>query len=420
MTLQIIGINHNTAPVEIREQVVFSGKDIVCALKSVVKLPGVSESILLSTCNRTEFYIIANIDCSEELHQWLINEKNLGQAFSNSIFTRSNDAAIRHIFRVASGLDSMVLGETQILGQLKDAFRQAQDVGTSKNKLGRLMQHTFSVAKKIRTDTQIGARPVSIASAAVNLANQFFAGFEKRTALLVGAGASVELLAKHLFNKNIGQLIIANRSIDQARKLARHFNGIAIPLSRIESTLHKADILICSTASPEPIIRVSHVESAIKKRKRELIFAIDIAVPRDIETGVGDLRDVYLYSIDDLDKVIKQGQGNRKAAAIEADMLIDEEIKRYLNIEWSKQAVPVIAALRDHCEGIRNEVNGLAQKRLVRGESPNDVIEYATAAIMKKILHEPSVTLRKAGEESNEELIAAAFALFSLKTDNKE
>ena len=419
MTLQIIGVNHNTAPVELREQVVFSGKEIARALKSVVALPDVDEVMILSTCNRTEFYIIAEKDSSEKLHHWLINEKNLGSAFENSIFIRSNDAAIRHIFRVACGLDSMVLGETQILGQLKDAFRQAQNSGTSQNKLGLLMQQTFAVAKKIRTDTQIGARPVSIASAAVDLASQFFAGFRKRTALLVGAGASVELLAKHLSQKDIGQLIIANRSIDQARKLARQYNGIAVPLSKIESTLKIADILICSTASPQPIIRVSQMKSAIKERKSKLIFAIDIAVPRDIEPDVGNLKDVYLYSIDDLDKVIKQGQGNRKAAAIEADMLIDEEIRRYLNIEWSKQAVPVIAALRDQCEIIREEVNMLAQKRLIRGESPSEAIEYATAAIMKKILHDPSVCLRKAGEESNEELIEAARTLFNLKNNEE-
>ncbi len=419
MTLQIIGLNHNTAPIELREQVVFSGDEIVRALKSVVSLPGIEEVIILSTCNRTEFYIIAENDSSERLHHWLINEKSLGPAFENSIFIRSNDAAIRHIFRVACGLDSMVLGETQILGQLKDAFRQAQIAGASQNKLGLLMQQTFAVAKKIRTDTQIGARPVSIASAAVDLANQFFAGFKKRTALLVGAGASVELLAKHLSQKGIGQLIIANRNVDQARKLARQYNGLAIPLSKIESTLQKADILICSTASPQPIIQVSQMESAIKVRKSKLIFAIDIAVPRDIELGVGDLKDVYLYSIDDLDKVIKQGQGNRKAAAVEADMLIDEEIKRYLNIEWSKQAVPVIASIREHCENIREEVNMLAQKRLLRGESPSEAIEYATSAIMKKILHDPSVCLRKAGEESNEELIDAARTLFNLKNDEE-
>jgi len=420
MPLQILGLNHNTAPVEIREQVVFSGDGIARALTSVAALPGIDEVVLLSTCNRTEFYIIADSGGCEQLYQWLHSDRNLDRSFADSMFTRSGDAAIRHIFRVACGLDSMVLGETQILGQLKDAFRQAQDASTLQNQLGRLLQHTFAVAKKIRTDTQIGARPVSIASAAVNLANQFFAGFTKHTALLVGAGATIELLAKHLSSKDIGRLFIANRSIDRARDLAGQYGGFAVPLSEIEGILPEADILICSTASPDPIIRISHMEVAIKARKRRPIFAVDIAVPRDIEPGAGDLEDVYLYSIDDLDRVIQRGQGNRKAAAIEADKLLDEEIRRYQSIEWSKQAVPVIAALREQCETIRDEVNTLAQRRLARGESLHDTIEYATAALMKKMLHNPSVSLRKAGEDSNEELIDAARILFDLNTDKKE
>ena len=420
MSLQILGLNHNTAPVEIREQVVFSGDGIARALTSVAALPGIDEVVLLSTCNRTEFYIIADGGGCEQLYQWLHSDRNLDRSFADSMFTRSGDAAIRHIFRVACGLDSMVLGETQILGQLKDAFRQAQDASTLQNQLGRLLQHTFAVAKKIRTDTQIGARPVSIASAAVNLANQFFAGFTKHTALLVGAGATIELLAKHLSSKDIGRLFIANRSIDRARDLAGQYGGFAVPLSEIEGILPEADILICSTASPDPIIRISHMEVAIKARKRRPIFAVDIAVPRDIEPGAGDLEDVYLYSIDDLDRVIQRGQGNRKAAAIEADKLLDEEIRRYQSIEWSKQAVPAIAALREQCETIRDEVNVLAQRRLARGESLHDTIEYATAALMKKMLHNPSVSLRKAGEDSNEELIDAARILFDLNTDKKE
>jgi glutamyl-tRNA reductase len=303
----------------------------------------------------------------------------------------------------------MILGEPQILGQLKDAFRSAQNAGTLGQQLSRLMQHTFAVAKKIRTDTEIGASPVSVASAAVNLANQFFAGFSKHTALLVGAGTTVELLAKHL----------SNRNVDRARDLAGQYGGFAVPLSEIEGTLPEADILITSTASPVPVITVAHMKAAIKARKRKPIFAVDIAVPRDIEAGVAELEDVYLYTIDDLERVIQEGQGNRAAAAIEADRLLDEEIHRYQGIERSKQAVPVIAALREHSEAIRDEVNSLAQRRLARGESAGDAIEYATAALMKKLLHKPSVALRKAGENSDEELIAAARELFDLDRQRK-
>jgi len=419
MPLQILGLNHNTAPVEIREQVVFSGDDVARALDSMAEIDGVAEAVLLSTCNRTEFYVVTDDDGRNRLREWLHKDRNLDPSFGETLFTLDDDAAIRHIFRVACGLDSMVLGEPQILGQLKDAFRQAQDAGTLGRQLSRLMQHTFAVAKKIRTDTEIGASPVSVASAAVSLANQFFAGFTKHTALLVGAGVTVELLAKHLSSRNIGRLFVANRNIDRAQELAGRFGGFALPLSEIEGTLPEADILISSTASPDPVIRLDHMKAAIKARKRKPIFAVDIAVPRDIEAGVGDLEDVYLYTIDDLDKVIQQGQGNREAAAIEADKLLDDEIHRYQSIERSKQAVPVIAALREQGESIRDEVIAQAQRRLARGASAHDAVEYATAALMKKMLHRPSVSLRKAGENSNEELIDAARALFDLDADKK-
>jgi glutamyl-tRNA reductase len=420
MPLQILGLNHNTAPVEIREQLVFSGDDIARALRSTTALEGVDEAVLLSTCNRTEFYVITDDDGRERLKNWLHADRELETSFGESLFTLDDDAAIRHIFRVACGLDSMILGEPQILGQLKDAFRHAQDAGTLGNQLGRLMQHTFAVAKKIRTDTEIGESPVSVASAAVNLANQFFAGFSKHTALLVGAGVTVELLAKHLSSRNIGRLFVANRSIERATELAGQFGGFALPLSEIAGTLPEADILICSTSSPDPVIRLDHMKAAIKARKRKPIFAVDIAVPRDIEAGVGDLEDVYLYTIDDLDRVIQQGQGNREAAAIEADKLLDDEIRRYQNIERSKRAVPVIAALREQSQVIRDEVNARARKRLARGESADDAVEYATAALMKKMLHGPSVSLREAGENSNEELIDAARILFKLDTDKQD
>jgi glutamyl-tRNA reductase len=419
MPLQILGLNHNTAPVEIREQLVFSGDDIARALGSLTKLEGVDEAVLLSTCNRTEFYVITDDDGRDRLSNWLHDDRALEASFAESLFTLDDDAAIRHIFRVACGLDSMILGEPQILGQLKDAFRHAQDAGTLGNQLGRRMQHTFAVAKKIRTDTEIGASPVSVASAAVNLANQFFAGFTKHTALLVGAGVTVELLAKHLSSRDIGRLFVANRSIERATELAGQFGGFALPLSEIAGTLPEADILISSTASPDPVIRLDHMKAAIKARKHKPIFAVDIAVPRDIEAGVGDLEDVYLYTIDDLERVIQQGQGNREAAAIEADKLLDDEIRRYQNIERSKRAVPVIAALREQSQAIRDEVNSQARKRLARGASADDAVEYATGALMKKMLHGPSVSLRKAGENSNEELIDAARILLNLDTDEQ-
>ncbi len=416
MPLQILGLNHNTASVEIRERVVYAGDEVPRALHSLKTIDGVDEAVLLSTCNRTEFYVMTSGDqATERLRSWLEKDRQLDPMCCDSLFTLQGEDAIRHIFRVACGLDSMVLGEPQILGQLKDAYRHSQQTSSLGQKLGLLFQHTFAVAKKIRTDTEIGASPVSVAYTAVHLADQFFAGFKKHTALLVGAGVTIELVAKHLHRRGVGRLFVANRNVERARELAGQFGGFALPLSEIEGTLPEADILITSTAATEPVITRQQMEAAVKARKRKPIFAVDIAVPRDIEASVADLDDVYLYSVDDLDRVILEGQGNREAAAVEANRLLDEEILRYVSIERSKQVVPVIAALRENSEILRDEVNAQARRRLARGESAEDAIEYATAALMKKLLHKPSVALRKAGESADQELIDAARDLFGLK-----
>ena len=252
MRLQILGLNHTTAPVEIRDQVVFADDEIGQALKRLTQIGGLVEAVLLSTCNRTEFYVIADDMGRAELQVWLHDERNLDPAFGDTLFTLDEDEAVRHVFRVACGLDSMVLGEPQILGQLKDAVRDAERAGTLGKQLRQLFQHTFSVAKKVRTDTEIGANPVSVASAAVSLAQQFFAGFSQHTALLIGAGVTIELVAKHLTGKDLGRLFIANRDLERARRLASKFGGYAVPLSELEGTLPEADILITSTAIPEP------------------------------------------------------------------------------------------------------------------------------------------------------------------------
>ena len=414
MPLQILGLNHNTAPVEIREQVVFAGDEVPLALERLADLDGIDEAVLLSTCNRTEFYLVGRDAGRTNVQDWLHGDRQLGDGFTESLFTLEDEEAIRHIFRVACGLDSMVLGEPQILGQLKDAFRYAQQANTLGSNLSRLFQHTFAVAKKIRTDTEIGASPVSVASAAVHLAQQFFAGFKKHTALLVGAGVTIELVAKHLVSHDIGRMFVANRSIERAQDLAKQFGGFALPLSEIGGTLPEADILITSTAATEPVITAAQVKAALKARKRKPIFACDIAVPRDIEAEAGELDDFYLYSIDDLDKVILEGQGNREAAAIEAHKLVDDEIRRYAAIERSKQVAPIISTLRDSHEAVRKQVAAQARKRMRKGESPEDAIEFATASLMKKILHKPSVALRKAGEASDQELIESARKLFGL------
>ena len=411
MRLQILGLNHNTAPVEIREQVVFAGDEVGRAVARLSEIDGVDEAVLLSTCNRTEFYVITSDGGRERL---LRNERELDPGFANSLFTLDADEAIRHIFRVACGLDSMVLGETQILGQLKDAFRDAQQAGTVGQQLSRLFQHTFSVAKKVRTDTEIGANPVSVASAAVRLAQQFFAKFEQHTALLVGAGVTIELVAKHLTGKGIGRLFVANRSVERARNLAGQFGGYAVPLSELEGTLPEADILITSTAAPEPIISKDQFAAAMKARKRKPVFAVDIAVPRDIAPDVADVDDIYLYTIDDLQKVIQEGQTSREAAAVDANRILDDEIRRYLSIERAKQASPLIVALREQGETIRDGVIREAQRRLDKGVDSREVVEFATAMLMKKMLHNPSVRLREAAESEDIEIIDATRMLFGI------
>jgi glutamyl-tRNA reductase len=417
MRLQILGLNHNTAPIEIREQVVFAGDEVSRACERLTDIDGVDEAVLLSTCNRTEFYVITSDGGRGRLQNWLRDERSLDPGFANSLFTLDTEEAIRHIFRVACGLDSMVLGETQILGQLKDAFRAAQQAGTVGQHLGRLFQHTFSVAKKVRTDTEIGANPVSVASASVRLAQQFFAGFEKHTALLVGAGVTIELVAKHLVGKGIGRLFVANRDVDRARNLASKFGGYAVPLSELEGTLPEADILITSTAAPEAIITVNMVKAAMKTRKRKPVFAVDVAVPRDIEPEVAKVRDVYLYTIDDLQKVIQDGQTSREAAAVDANRILDDELRRYLSIERAKKASPLIVALREQGETIRDGVLREAQRRLDKGVDSREVIEFATAMLMKKMLHNPSVRLREAAEHEDVEIIDATRTLFGIDED---
>jgi glutamyl-tRNA reductase len=414
MPLHILGLNHTTAPVEIREQVVFAGEDIERALASLKSLDNVAEAVVLSTCNRTEFYVETTEAGVQELRSWLVENQKLGEEVISSLFTLNEQDAIGHLFKVACGLDSMVLGEPQILGQLKDAFRQAEQCGTVGTQLSRLFHHTFSVAKKVRTDTEIGSSPVSVAYAAVNLANQFFSGFSQHTALLIGAGMTIELVAKHLYSKGIGRLFIANRDISRAQNLATQFDGFALPLSELEGTLPDADILISSTASSEPVVRLEQMEKAIQARRRKPVFAVDIAVPRDLEPGIGELDDVYLYSIDDLDKVIVAGQNNREEAAVDAMRILEDETRRYLSIQRSKEVAPVITALRDHGDAIREQVLEQARRRLAKGSDSDEVLEFVTSSLLKKILHQPSVRLREAGEKSDQEFIDAISELFGL------
>jgi len=418
MPLHILGLNHITAPVEIREQVVFAGENIDRALSALGRLDGVREAVILSTCNRTEFYVDADSDGVSRLRNWLLQDQNLGAEAVQALYSLDHHDAIRHLFRVACGLDSMILGEPQVLGQLKEAFRQAERSGTVGMTLNRLFQHTFSVAKKVRTDTEIGSSPVSVAYAAVSLANQFFSGFSKHTALLIGAGMTIELVAKHLNAKGIGRMFVANRDIARAQILAGQFNGFALPLSELDGILPDADIVISSTASTEPLVTLEQMQKVVKARRRKPVFAVDLAVPRDLDPAISQLNDVYLYTIDDLDKVVVEGQSSREAAVADADRILDEETRRYLDIERGKEVAPVISALRDHGDALRREVLQQAMRRLDKGADPAEVLEYVTASLLKKLLHQPSVRLRDAGAASDTRFIEAIRELFGLDRDD--
>jgi len=419
MPLKILGLNHTTAPVDIREQVVFTADAIPRALAEIVALSGVSEAVVLSTCNRTEIYVESTAAADAALLEWLRNDQALSADAQDALFSLADEAAVRHLFRVACGLDSMILGEPQILGQLKDAYREADTSGAVGTQLGRLFQHTFSVAKKVRTDTEIGSSPVSVAYAAVSLARQFFSGFQQHTALLIGAGATIELVARHLSGRGIGRLFVANRDLARAQTLASQFDGFALPLSEIDGTLPDADILISSTASPDIIVSKSQMESAIRARKRKPVFAVDIAVPRDLDPAISDLADVYLYSIDDLDKVILQGINSRESAVADANRILEEEATRYLSIARAQEVVPLITALRDQGDALRAEVLQQARRRLAKGADSDEVVEFVTASLLKKMLHQPTVSLREAGEASDEALIDAARTIFGLDEDKK-
>lgn len=414
MPFKIIGLNHNTAPLEIREKVVFSGDGLTSALGRVAALDAVSEAVILSTCNRTELYLNVAGEAPDAITNWLKNEQKMGTELDAAMFVHDGEQAVTHLFRVACGLDSMVLGEPQVLGQIKDAFRVAEEAGTVGPNLTRLFHNAFSVAKKVRTDTEIGSSPVSVAYAAVVLANQFFAGFASHTALLIGAGTTIELVAKHLKRKGIGRLLIANRDLTRARNLAGEYGGYAVPLSELGGVLEEADLLFSSTASPDLIVTRSQMEAAIRARKRRPVFAVDIAVPRDIDPAITELGDVYLYTVDDLDQVILEGQSSREAAAVEAERILAEETRRYLDVARSREVTPVITELRDYGDTLREEVLAQARRRLRKGMEPEETIEYVASALMKKFLHTPSVRLREAGQASDEEFVDHARSLFGL------
>jgi glutamyl-tRNA reductase len=407
MAFNILGINHRTASVALREQVVFADDRLHAALLALRQESGVAEAVILSTCNRTELYWAGSAGDSA-LANWLQRHHNASEDLAHSLYVHRERGAVEHAFNVAAGLDSMVLGEVQILGQLKEAYRLAQEAGSTGPALNRLFQAAFSAAKRIRTETQIGANAVSLASATVSLARRVYADLGERSALLVGAGEMIALTARHLASSGVRRMVIANRSLPRAQTLAAELKAYAVGLPDLALELQAADIVVSCTASPVPLITKSLAAKALgARRRRRPIFMVDLAVPRDIEPEVAQLKDVYLFSIDDLQKVIDENRQQRELAADGAKLLIDEEVARFMAEARAHGAGPAILALRDQASEIRAHTVEQARRMLASGRSADEVIEYLANTLTNRLMHGPTQALRQASESADTVLAEA-------------
>jgi len=420
MSLITIGLNHKTAPVDVREHLTFGPDIIVAALRNLTEKEGIGEAVILSTCNRTELYCKTSHHTASDIGRWMSEFHGLDPATVNPyLYTHTDADAVSHLLGVSSGLDSLVLGEPQILGQVKSAYQTASDAGTTGKLLQRLFQHTFSAAKQVRTDTAIGSSPVSVAFAAVTLAKQIFSDTSTQTALLIGAGETIELTARHLHQQGIKRIIVANRTLEKAHELASQFDGFAIALTEIPSHLPEADIVISSTASPLPVLGKGTVESALKQRKHQPIFMVDIAVPRDIEPEVGNLEDIYLYTVDDLQEVIQDNLRSRQEAAEQAKEIIEQQTLEFMSWLRSLDAVDLIMNYRNQAEQTRDEVLQRAQRMLENGKSADEALTFLARTLTNKLLHVPSSQLREASSNGDTRILEAANALFQLSPPEK-
>ncbi len=415
MPLFVLGINHRTAPIEVRERVAFDPASMPQALRALVSLPDVDEGLIVSTCNRTELYCAGPRDGVQTALSWLSEQHALDESTLQSFYRKNEQSAVRHAFEVACGLDSMVLGEPQILGQVKDAFRVAGEAGALGPVLNRLFQQAFSVAKLVRTDTGLGASAVSVASAAVSLAGRIFSSFDRHTALFIGAGETVALAARHLHGRGLSRMIVANRSIERARLLAREFNGYAVSLDEIDAHLAEADIVISSTASPNPILTAPMVKAALHARKRRPMFIVDLAVPRDVDAQVQDLQDAYLYTVDDIEEVTSQNMRLREEAAKQASTIVEAEVDRFERSLRMLDVGPLIKDLREHAGQISEQALANAQRQLAAGKDPQTVLSTLAGALTNKLLHHPTTRLREAGAEHDKQILHAARELFALR-----
>jgi glutamyl-tRNA reductase len=421
MSLIALGINHTTATLAIRERVAFAADQLVEALQEGCTHIGLGELVILSTCNRTEMFFSANQtgDALELALGWLASYHHLDpEDIRQNCYHHDDSRALEHMIQVAAGLDSMVLGEPQILGQMKSAYAVAEEAGTVGAELGRIFPRVFAVAKRVRTDTAIGENPVSVAYAAVALAGHIFSDLGEAKALLVGAGETIDLVARHLSETGLAQIVVANRTLGRARELADRFGAEAVLLADIPDQLVEADIVISSTGSQLPILGKGAVEHALKLRKHRPILMIDLAVPRDIEAQVGELKDIYLYSVDDLREIVEENMRSRQDEARKADVMIAAGVREYHQELRSRDAVDTVKALRSHAERLRDAEVEKALKSLSRGEAPEKVLAAMARGLTNKLIHNPSIELKKASAEGHQEVIQVARSLLGLKTDD--
>ncbi len=415
MSLFVLGLNHHTAPVALRERVTVPESQQAHALEVLLQQPGIAQAVWLNTCNRSEIYCQTMPGQAPDLAHWLAEFHGLEAHLLNEhLYQHQGQHAVSHLFRVASGLDSLIVGEPQILGQVKAAYALSRAQQSTGGLLDRLFQHSFSVAKRVRTETRIGAQPVSIAYASVKLARQHFSQLEHSCVMLIGAGETTALVAQHLANAKVKRLLVANRTLENAQALASRHGGYALPLSEAPKHFAEADILISATASSSPVIFAADIEAALRQRRRKPMLLIDLAVPRDIEPEAADLNDVYSYSVDDLDAVLEESRAFRQQAAATAEQLIGHYAEQFSAEIDALEHQSALLKLRNNAQQMRDSVLEKARHALARGESPDSVLESLSNQLSNKLLHAPTLALKQAALDGDTELLRAAERLFEL------
>jgi len=414
MAIKILGVSHKTAPIAIRERVAVDPERLPDALHGLVRDGGASEALILSTCNRTEVYCKVDDQSLRHPLDWLVRFNGVDpRDVASHVYTYDEENAVRHALRVACGLDSMVLGEPQILGQLKQAYRIAVGQGTAGKLLNRLFQHSFFVAKQVRTRTAIGENPVSVAYAAVKLARQIHGDLSDKTALLIGAGETITLVAHHLQTHHIKQLKVANRTLARSQELAERTGGSAIALDDLPDHLAEADIIVSSTAARLPLITEGAIRNASKARRQAPMFIVDLAVPRDVEPGAAEVENVYLYSVDDLNHVISENSRLREAAANEAEEMINIQAQSYMDWLAGQDSTETIVAIRAHADIARRELVEKARRRLDAGDDPAAVIDAFGNALVARLMHGPTVRIREAAQDGRDDIVRLAHDLLT-------